>query len=347
MQQLVKDLGLELTQAQVEQVGAANDGWRDMQLIATGAFRQIAAEVAPVLTVIFTQVKDTAVEFRTWTSGITTVVDTTVYLAGAFYDVFEVVDLTRSSLQKMRNLDFSGVGEGIKNAMDFGTGQKALDQLTAARQAAANAALQSKGGALDTAALEAEKEANKRAEDAANRKSTQDKLQVADRLSGMHDEVMAIGRTKDMLERLRLVRLNANDAQLAEFDSLVKLRTEREKAEEASKAGKAMTERLRSPAEQFKADMEELKQLKEANAIDQVTYLRGQREAILKRDKAEAKPEPPKIGFLQRGSVAAYSQALANEKGGAQEKANGLLAEIDATLKRLEGKPTESGLKRI
>lgn len=336
-----KQLGLELSQAQVEQVGAANDAWEDLQLVATGAFRQIAAEVAPVITTILGHVDDVAMSFGGWQTALPTIVDSAVYLAGAFYDVFEVVDLTRATLSNIKSLNFSGIGEDFTSAMDFGSGQKWVDQINQARQAAKEAAGKPVTGEVDTSAFEAEKAAREAAAATAQRNADQ----VSDRLNGMRDEVSLLGQSKDAMERLRLSRLGATEAQLKEFDALAKTRSEREKADEAAKSGKAMTERIRSPAEQFKADMEELKQLKEANAIDQVTYLRGQREAILKRDKAESKPEPPKIGFLQRGSVAAYSQALANEKKSG--KTDELLASIDATLIRLEGKPSESGLKRI
>ena len=78
--------------------------------------------------------------------------------------------------------------------------------------------------------------------------------------------------------------------------------------------------------------------------IDEKTFLRGQRDAIEKRDKALEKPEPPKIGMLEKGSVAAYSQAKENEKS---NRTNKLLEEIDGTLKRLETKNPSSGLKQI
>lgn len=342
-----KQLGLELSQAQVEQVGAANDAWEDLQLVATGAFRQIAAEVAPVITTILNSVNEVGTSFSGWQQSLPQVIDGAVYLAGAFYDVYEVINLSRMMLNALATGSFLQAATianfGGQLAADFGTGQNWVDQINANRQAAANAASKPVTGEIDTTAFEAEKEAREKAAELTKKNADQ----VADRLNGMRDEVSLLGQSKDAMERLRLSRLGATEAQLKEFDALAKTRTEREKAEEAAKAGKAMTERLRSPAEQFKADMEELKQLKEANAIDQVTYLRGKREAIVKRDKAMERPEPPKIGFLQQGSVAAYSQALANEKNGAQEKGNALLAEIDATLKRLEGKPAESGLKQI
>lgn len=343
MQNRAKALGLELSQAQVEQVGAANDAWEDLQLIATGAFRQIAAEVAPVLTTVFSSVTDIATEFGGWTGYIRPIVDTTVLFTGNLYDAYEIATLTHKTLYNIATLNFSQVGEDIKAAASFDTGDKLLAKVNEARRAAEESARKPAGGDVDLSAFEAAEAARKK------RESDEEKAkqQVVDRLQAMRDEVSLLGQTKEAVELIKFARSGANEQQMAEFEVLQKLKKEQEEIDDLKKRGEAMTDRLKSPAEQFKTDMDELKKLRESGSINETTFLRGQREAILKRDKAMERPEAPKIGFLEQGSVAAYSQGLSNQRADKQERGNKLLEEIDATLKRLENKPEKSGLKQI
>lgn len=224
MQNKAKALGLELSQAQVEQVGAANDAWEDMTLIATGAFRQIAAEVAPVMTVIFSSVTDIATEFGGWTAFIRPVVDNTVWFAGSLYDAYEWATLTHKTLYNIATLNFSQVGEDIKAAASFDTGDKLLAKVNEARRAAEESAKKPPGGDLDLTAIEAEKKAKQDALDLDTK--TQEK--VRDKLDSMREEIELLGKTREEIERIKLAKMGANEAQLAEFDVLLAERKMRE-----------------------------------------------------------------------------------------------------------------------
>ncbi|MFO0939821.1 MAG: hypothetical protein U0930_03560 [Pirellulales bacterium] len=218
MQNKAKALGLELSQAQVEQVGAANDAWEDMTLVATGAFRQIAAEVAPVLTVIFSSVTDIATEFGGWTSYIRPIVDNTVWFAGGLYDAYEAATLTHKTLYNIATLNFSQVGEDIKAAAaSFDTGDKLMARLNEARRAAEEAAKKPPTGDLDLSAYEAEKKAKQDALDFETK--TQDKIR--DKLDSMREEIELLGKTREEIERIKLAKMGADQAQLAEFDMLM------------------------------------------------------------------------------------------------------------------------------
>ncbi len=133
-------LGLSLSDTQAQQVGAANDAWQKVSDIATGAWRQIAAEVSPVLTVIAQEIMDFAEPIKGWHNGLSFVVDGFVSVTGWVYDLYEVVTLTHSVMQKLVTLDFSGVGESIESALSFDTADKWQAKINDARKAASEAA---------------------------------------------------------------------------------------------------------------------------------------------------------------------------------------------------------------
>lgn len=131
-----KQTGLALSQAQAEQVGAANDAFARMENVAVGAWRQISAEAAPVLTVIYESVTDIGVSFGGWQQTLPMIVDTGAQFAGLMYDIFEVATLTHKTLYNISKMDFSQVGEDLKAAMDFSTGDKFQQNIQAARDRA-------------------------------------------------------------------------------------------------------------------------------------------------------------------------------------------------------------------
>ena len=75
-------VGMNLTQAQAEGVGAANDAWGRLEMVATGAWRQISAEAAPVLEVIYNAIADGTSEFSVYLDYLPAIVDSTAATNG-------------------------------------------------------------------------------------------------------------------------------------------------------------------------------------------------------------------------------------------------------------------------
>ena len=162
--------GLSLSDTQAEQVGAANDAWQQVTDIATGAWRQIAAEVSPVLTVIAEEIMAFAGPLEGWHTGLSFVVDGFVSVTGWVYDLYEVVTLTHSVMQKLVMLDFSGVGDSIESALSFDTADKWQAKINDARRAASEAAenaLVNRGFESQAEEIEKQKAAAKEAQKAA------------------------------------------------------------------------------------------------------------------------------------------------------------------------------------
>lgn len=164
MAQWAEQTGMNLSQAQAEGVGAANDAWEEMQMITTGMFRQMSAELAPVFQVIAEYVKSGSGEFSAMKDMLPGIIDMTAQFAGWLYDGYEVVDLTRKTLWNMTQLDFSQIGVDIANALDFGTGQRNLEAITKARQDAMTAAAEKQRNKENSDSVLAEHERKKEAE---------------------------------------------------------------------------------------------------------------------------------------------------------------------------------------
>ena len=219
MERLSTSLGMNLSDAQAEQVGAANDAWEEMGMIATGAYRQIAAEVSPVIQVIAQSVTDVGASFGGWQGSLTSVVDTGAYFSGVMFDTYELVNLSYSVLRRIATLDFSGAGDDIKNAMDFGTGQNFVDKLDKARAEAAEKANSKGDSGSDSmvAKYEREKEALKKLTETkkeANKladKQREDEekkgQQIADQIQSMKEANEAIREGN----RLRALAFNFNN----------------------------------------------------------------------------------------------------------------------------------------
>lgn len=338
-----KQLGLTLSQAQTEQVGAANDAWEDMQLIATGVFRQIAAEVSPVITAISTSITDVGMSFGGWQSALPTIVDNTVLFTGAVYDAYELVTGVYTTLYKLSNLDFSGAGETIKSALDVSTGVNMLAKVQEARDAAAAAAKNPIAGELDTDALQAERDAQKSVADAAKSAADQkaaddarNKNAVIDRIQSMREEITAIQKGAEAFEQLKLARQlpGATDIQLKELSVL-------EKQKEAIERRKQLLEQLQSPKKEFDTQLSDLDSLFQSRQIDFGTYSREARSAAEQFGKSDMNtpPQSPSVGALQKGSVEAYSAGLKNEGAAKQanllEKNNTLLQGVDKHLEQM------------
>jgi hypothetical protein len=227
MQQRAETLGLTLTQAQVEQVGAANDAWEDMTLIATGVFRQIAAEVAPVMTAIVTAVSDVAGGFGGWQTNLPAIVDSIVTMAGYLYDAGQFGNMLGKSLLNIATLNWEGLKQTITNAFSFDTGEQWVAKVQAARNAAALEAAKPLPPPVDESTFDSADGAASAAQSPA---AQEERNRAAERLDALRDEVAEIGMTREAIDRLRLAREGATQAQLAEFDALQRTKAAREKA---------------------------------------------------------------------------------------------------------------------
>lgn len=173
MERFARETGLALSQAQAEQVGAANDAFGRMQNVAIGAWRQISAEAAPVLTVIYETVTEIGMSFGGWQSTLPEIVDTGAQFAGMLYDIYEVATLTQKTLYNISTLNFSAVGDDIQNALDFSTGDKFQAKIQEARDKAKQEAkdkesvLKGRGEESAIAEYEARKQLAKEQSDAA------------------------------------------------------------------------------------------------------------------------------------------------------------------------------------
>lgn len=330
MERRAKELGLTLSQTQVEQVGAANDAWDDMLLIATGVFRQIAVEVAPVMTAIITAVSETAKGFGGWEVMLPGIVDSVVTMAGYLYDGYEFSRLLSNSLVNIATLNWDGLKETISSAFSFDTGEKWVAKVQAARDEAGKAAAQPFKPPVDDSTFT---DAPETPPAAAPPNVKEQKDAAADRIASLRDEILAIGRTSDELDRMRLAREGATQAQLAEIEALQAKKAHGEEMNELMERGKQLMLDNRTPMEQFEAKLADIEKLFSVGAIDRKTRDRERQSALgdLQLDK-----EPPKIGALQMGSVEAELQARKNEQGNSvAERGNKLLEQIDAKLGRM------------
>jgi hypothetical protein len=348
-------LGLTLSDAQAKQVEAANDSWGRVQLIATGVFRQIAAESASVMTAIADSIDATGEKFRGWNANLSGVVDTLTYAAAIVYDIVELSSVFRTVLGKIIALDFSGIGESVQSAFDFSTGDKWLASLNAARDSAARAP---KKGSLDVTALEAQAEAQKAAAETAKRTAEErDRAEqrgrdsVSSRLAGMRDEIATLRMGAEAVERMKLARQGATAAQIAGFDAMTREKSRLEDLDTAMQRGIALREQFATPTENLQKEMTDLRGLLDVGAIDFGTFANAAREAagrLGKQDEKKHSEAAPSFGALQKGSVEAFSAALRNEKAGSQQKlqqeGNKLLAAINTGIAQMnQNRPATIG----
>ncbi|WP_250481364.1 hypothetical protein, partial [Caballeronia sp. GAOx1] len=78
-------------------------------MVATGAYRQIAAEVSPVIQVIAEYIRDGGASIAGWQDYITATVDGSVYLAGTLYDIAELSRVTFTTLKNIATLNWDEV----------------------------------------------------------------------------------------------------------------------------------------------------------------------------------------------------------------------------------------------
>jgi hypothetical protein len=183
MEAFATGFGLTLSEVQAEQVGALNDSFARLEGIATGVWRQIAAEAAPVLSVITVGIEDVSAAMAGWPNVASAVVSELVLAAGTAYDLFEAVDAVRVVMRQIASGDISNIDDTIRSAMTFDTGQKWLAEVNKQREAAAAASTKPEFGAMSgfEAGLESAKEAERIASEA--RKAEQDLLKEKERVA--------------------------------------------------------------------------------------------------------------------------------------------------------------------
>lgn len=139
-----------LTIAQTMGVEANNDAWGRIFTIVEGVSNELAAEFAPAMHLVADLILDSAESFGGVDSAVRAVVDTTVYFAGVLKDVYELSTLIQTTLYNTATLNFSEVGKSFDAAMDFSSGEQALQ------------ALYDKRAELDQAAAKRQKELDER-----------------------------------------------------------------------------------------------------------------------------------------------------------------------------------------
>jgi hypothetical protein len=162
MQRRVDELGSNLSDSQVAQIGAAQDAWDDLSQVGTGFWRSIAAESAPVIQLFAEWATDTSLSMGGWKDNLEFAADTTVYFAGVLWDVYEVTSLIYKDMYNIATLNFSKVGEGAAEAFDFSTGAKNVEAIYQKRLEAEEKAAKDAAERKANATLESEIEAYER-----------------------------------------------------------------------------------------------------------------------------------------------------------------------------------------
>lgn len=356
MNQLATQLGVNLSDAQAEQVGAANDAWDEMTMVATGFYRQIAAEVAPVIEVIAASFRDSGVEISGWKDYIAPIVTSTAEFAGWIYDGYEAATVLQTTLRNIVTLNWGAVGTDIAKAVDFGTGAANVKAIELARENAEQKArenAQNKAvGDSAIAQIEREKEAKKALKEAEKeasqvRKKAEDEEQraadaVVKKFDGIRNEIAALRQANEL--RAEGVKFNEQDLKLAtelsemtngssqqavenllaEKQALEQFGKDQEKAIELNKKANPMVSLVES--------MRELNRLRSNGLIDQKTFDKSA------KDAAQSTADPnQKFGAAsaQAGSVEAYKMLLERENG-AKKDADALRRIQEAQLRVLE-----------
>jgi hypothetical protein len=110
-------------------VEANNDAWGRVFVMVEGISTKLAAEFAPAMQLIADYILDSADGVVGIDDAIRATVDTTVYLAGVFKDIYELATVTQTVMHNIATLNFSGAVDGVTAALDFSSGEQALQAL--------------------------------------------------------------------------------------------------------------------------------------------------------------------------------------------------------------------------
>ncbi len=342
--------GMSVSDAQAEQVGAANDAWGRLEMVATGAFRQIAAESSPVLQAIFESITEGVIGFSGYLKHLPAIVDNTVYFAGVIYDVYELSQALQTTLRNIVTLNWSEVGEDIESAFSFDTGRKNMEAIQKARDEAAEVAAAKEknrsNNESEFAAYEAQKQA---AQDAANaakeaaqaekrageeraRAAQQAEASIKKKFDSIRQEIeiqkilgsmsakQAEEREQEIRERVALHAELRSQGMLnfQQIDALADQANAMRKANDERKRLESRAEELTkqfNPAIQLRETIAELQQLFDQGLIDSATLRKASVEAVQKDS-----PEYRGAVSAQAGSVEAYKLLLDRENNDHAEK---------------------------
>jgi hypothetical protein len=339
-------VGMNLSQAQAEQVGAANDAWDRMGMVATGAWRQIAAEASPVLTVIYESIAEGTSQFSVYLQYLPAAIDGMAMFVGTWMDVYELVDVVGTTLRNIVTLNWGEVGKDIESAFTFDRGAKNVAAIQKARQEAAEEASKKDKFRTESESVFAEAERKKelakeqaevekkaiadlqRAEEERYKRARQAEANVAKKFDDLREELniqkilanmsaeQAAKEEDAIRTRMALHKELAKDgmydfskidAIANESSALKQSNADRQKASEISKE-------FATPQNRLVEKMRELESMRQRGLINEETF----RKASLKAE-GETRDGTTQRGAVsaQAGSVEAYKLLLDRENNAA------------------------------
>ncbi len=351
--------GLLLSESQVASVGAANDAWDRIALTVDSVVSLVAAEFAPVFSMVADAINESSVGLGDWTSSIRDVISGATYFAGVMYDAYEAVTVTYTTMNRIANLDFSGAAEGIKAAADFTSGKRWVENLEKERQDAMDAANEAKQKRNDAGRkaskfegisdqAENEKEASRQAEAdkkqkdrelkqiAEKRQKLLENFQLEKELSArtaglsekqaraVEDELRQQFRLKNEIAEAGFSGKKA-DQLLSEQMKIFKDGKQKEKErEDKQKLAEKATDIKKEfdPTFALRSQLAELESLRKKGLIDQSVFRKAAMDAAGKNQ-----PEFKGAVSAQKGSVEAYKLIIEQENKSRQQEAIKQLAQ--------------------
>jgi hypothetical protein len=357
-------VGMNLSQAQAEQVGAANDAWDRMGMVATGAWRQIAAEASPVLTVIYESIAEGTSQFSVYLQYLPAIIDGGAMFAGTLADVYELASLVQTTLHNITTLNWTEVGKDIESAFTFDRGAKNVAAIQKARDEAAEQARNKDKFRTESESVFAEAERKK---ELAKEQAEIEKKAAADLQRAQEDRYKAARQAEanvakkfeDLREELEIQKILASmsaeqaakeedairtrmslhkdlakegmsdfskiDAIANQTAALKQSNADRQKATEISKE-------FAMPQNRLIEKMRELESMRQRGLINEETF----RKASLKAE-SETRDEKGLRGAVsaQAGSVEAYKLLLDRENNAAAKaEAQRRIAESQLTVQK-------------
>ncbi len=356
MERFAQQIGLALSEAQAEQVGAANDAWNRVNMIATGTWRQIAAEASPVLKVIADEVLGIGVGFSYWHMGLPLMVDSATRLAGTLYDAYEILIGSYKTMYNIATLDFSGVADAFNDAVTFDTGAKWVAQVNAAREAA-RAAAENAGKNRSTAeGVEAELNAVREAERIASegRRAEEQLLKERERIAkaeedarnnkikSLKDEIafLNVENTAGLMgmdfdPRVAKELIEAAGQPPAFIEELQRLQDERKTQENLKadlEAARDIRESLKSPLEKIAPQFDRLRDLLDKGRLTNEEAMSAGLQ--LARDNLPGAAGAAGASTLVQGTAEAYRKTLEMNAQAEHEKAVEQFAEEQLKVQR-------------
>lgn len=315
-----EQLNLTLTQAQANQVGAANDAWEKVQEAANGVFRQIAAEGAPTLQALAESILDIVRATKGWESSLPAIVDYLTIGLGVVMNWVQLLARGAMTLEAMARNDWGAAASNALAALDASNPQQMLAAMQAARaaardgKAAPNEAELANLDELNQAEQQRVELIKQQGQARAAAEQT-----IAQTLQSLRDQVFKDQFGTRAFDEMKLMMAGATNAQVNEFNELRDAIDAAKQAKEQLERGGRLAEQFATPQEAFDKKIADLKQLMDVGAINERTFLRASAAAVAEFAGKQAPTAPPSPAAANRGSADAYSQALRNERASRQE----------------------------